>query len=103
MNKRMQIILNPEAWALVEVASREANDGFDAGSINYSDVINEMILCSKIDVRTLQLKHSDLRRSLRAMASKEDIDLEAVLKNLSELKSALGGKKRALLASKEAI
>ena len=99
MKKRLQIILNDAAWAAVESLSNEANSDFDGGHINYSALINEMILSSKVDIKTLQLKHTDLRKSLRALASKGDIDLDTVLKTLSELKSTT--KKKVKLATTE--
>ena len=86
-NKRLQIILTPEAWSAVEALTNQASENFDVGSINYSDAINEMILSSKVDIKTLQLKHTDLRRSLKLLASKNDLDLESAIKTLLELKA----------------
>ena len=91
--KRLQIVLTDEAWEAVAALTTEASNKFEAGKINYSDVINEMILCSKVDGRLLQLKHADLRRSLKVMASKENIDIESVIKSLMELKSRSSAKK----------
>ena len=96
MKKRLQIILSNEAWTAVDDLSKEANSDFDGGHINYSDLINEMILCSKVDIKTLQLKHTDLRKSLRALASKGDLDLDTVLKTLSELKSTVKKKSKSV-------
>lgn len=93
MKKRLQIILTDEAWTAVETLTSEANQNFQAGNINYSDAINEMILSARVDVKALQLKHTNLRRSLRAMASKGDLDIDAVIKNLMELKSKSSKKK----------
>ena len=87
MIKKIQIALNEESWGLVEKLFQEANENFDGGSINYSDIINEMILCSRVDVKALQLKHTDWRKSLKALATKDEIDLESVIKSLTELKS----------------
>ncbi len=87
MKKRLQIIMTEDAWQMVETLTNEANQSFEAGSINYSDAINEMILTSRVDVKFLQLKHTDLRRSLRAMAAKEDVDIDSVIKSLTELKA----------------
>ena len=91
--KRLQVILNDEAWAVVETITNEANNNFETGTINYSDVINEMILSSKVDLKALQLKHTDLRRSLRVMASKDEIDLDSIIKALTELRSKSNGRK----------
>ena len=85
--KRLQVILNEEAWKTVEAITIEATEKFEVGSINYSDVINEMILTAKVDIKTLQLKHTDLRRSLKLLATKNDIDLESAIKSLLELKA----------------
>lgn len=86
MSKRLQISLTDEAWKMVEQMTADAAVNFEVGSINYSDVINEMILTSKVDVKTLQTKHTNLRRSLRIMATQKDLDIEAVIKTLNDLK-----------------
>ena len=85
--KRLQIILSNDAWNAVEALTTEASENFEVGSINYSDVINEMILCSKVDVKALQIKHTDLRRSLRILSNKDDLDIELAIKSLMELKA----------------
>lgn len=92
--KRLQVILTDEAWSSVDALTTEASEHFDVGSINYSDVINEMILTAKVDVKALQLKHTNIRRSLKALASKDDIDLESAIKSLMELKARNAGKKK---------
>ena len=88
--KRLQVIFSDEAWANVESVTNEANQGFETGSINYSDVVNEMVLAAKVDIRALQLKHTDLRRSLRVMAAKDSLDLDSIIKTLTELKAKTG-------------
>src|SRR5438874_2559790 len=93
MKKRLQVVLTDEAWNAVEALTQEANQNFEVGNINYSDAINEMILVSRVDIKTLQMKHTDLRRSLRMLASKEDLDIESALKSLMELKVKSGKKK----------
>ncbi len=93
--KRLQVILTPDAWQVVETVCTEANQGFEGGSINYSDAINELILSGKVDVKALQLKHTDLRRALKAMANKEELDLESVLKALTDLKGKVIKKRMA--------
>jgi hypothetical protein len=87
MKRRLQIILSDEAQSALDTLMKEANEGFQAGNISFSDAVNEMMISSKVDVRALQLKHTDLRRSLRSMASKPDVDIDGVIKNLMELKS----------------
>lgn len=93
--KRLQVILTPEAWEAVEAICIEANQNFEGGTINYSDAINELVLSGKVDIKALQLKHTDLRRALKAMANKEELDLESVLKALTELKGRVTKKRTA--------
>jgi hypothetical protein len=102
MTKRLQIILNEDAWNAVDALMKEVNEDFNVGNVTYSDVINEMVINSKVDVKALQIKHTDLRRSLRVMASKEELDLDGVIKSLMELK-ARGGRRvaKAMLAIEE--
>ena len=88
--KRLQVILNGDAWALVEALIKESNENFEVGTISFSDAINEMILCSKVDVKQLQTKHTDFRRSLKVLATRDDVDLESVIKSLMELKAKNG-------------
>ena len=95
MKKRLQVILTDDAWNVVERIYNDVNDGFDAGHINYSDAINEMILTSNVNVKELRKKHTDLRRSLRSLASKPDIDVESVLRCLQELKGIVPKKSKA--------
>ena len=52
-----------------------------------SDIVNEVLLSAKIDVRALQAKHTNIRRSLRQMALQKDIDIDLAIKNLMELKA----------------
>lgn len=87
MSKRLQIILDEEAWKVVESVCSEANENFELGHINYSDTINELIICSKPDVKQLQLKHMNIRKSLKLMATQESIDLDGAIKFLTELRS----------------
>lgn len=93
MSKRLQVVVSQEAWDAVEALCKEANLGFEAGNITVSDAVNEMILAAKVDVRALQSKRTDLRRALRAMASKEELDLESVIRSLSELRGRAAKKK----------
>lgn len=93
MSKRLQVVFSEEAWAVIESIAGEANKNFDVGSVTYSDVVNEMALSSKVDIKSLQLKHTNIRRSLRVMASKDDVDLDSVIKTLLELKAKTGRKK----------
>ncbi len=87
MTKRVQIFLTNEAQRLVDEQLKEANENFKSGNITISDLISEMVVNSKIDIKSLQLKRTDLRRSLRVMANQPDLDLDTIIKNLTELKS----------------
>ncbi len=87
MKKKIQIVLSDEAWMALENLTKEANDGFLNGTINYSDVANELISTGKIDIRGLQAKHTNIRKSLRLMASQKEIDIESAIKALLDLKS----------------
>lgn len=87
MSKRVQIILDDEAWKIVEDVCNEANENFSLGSVTYSDTINDLIMRSKPDVKQLQQKHTDIRRSLKHLAKQKDIDVERAIKMLSEMVS----------------
>ena len=100
MSKRLQIILNDEAWALVEATTNEANEGFQVGSISYSDTVAEMVLNSKVDVKQLQLKHTDFRRALKN-AAKGSMELDSVIRMLQELKAGQPGKRSTKSAARE--
>jgi hypothetical protein len=95
--KRLQVILTDEAWSEIEKVYKDATDGFKTGSINYSDVINEMIVNSKVDLKELRLKHTDIRKSLLNLAKSEHLDVEAAIKALSEIRSR--GSKKAKISS----
>lgn len=101
MSKRLGIALSDEAWSAVESLLKEANDAFEGGRVGVSDAISEMILCSRVDVCSLQLKHMDLRKSLKSLASKKDLDLESVLKMLADLKGKPLKKKGNIYADEE--
>ena len=84
--KRLQVAFTDDTWTMVEAFTTQANENFDVGSISYSDVINELVCNSKIDIKNLQSKHTDVRRSLKSFASQKDIDLDVIIKTLTELK-----------------
>ena len=87
MKKKLQIVLTKESCAALENMTNEASAGFDGGSITYSDIVNELLLTGKLDIKTLQAKHTNIRRSLRLMAMRKDIDIDSAIKALTELKS----------------
>ena len=87
MKKKLQVVLTEDTWTAVESITKEANESFEVGTINFSDVINEMIISSKVDIKGLQIKHTDVRRSLRVMAAQKIVDIDALIKSLNELKT----------------
>lgn len=90
--RKIQINLNKESWSLLDGITKEANEDFQLGTITYSDVVIEAILQSRIDIRALQAKHVNLRKSLRLLATKKDIDIDMVIKQMTDLKQR-GGKR----------
>lgn len=87
MKKKLQIVLTDESWSALESLTKEASDGFINGSINFSDVVNEVLLTSKLDIKSLQAKHTNIRKSLRLMAAQKEIDIDSAIKSLLEIKS----------------
>lgn len=87
MKRKLQVILSDEAWTTLEQLTKEANEGFKAGCISMSDVVNEILPAAKLDIRALQAKHTNIRRSLRLLASQDDIDVDSAIRQLMELKS----------------
>jgi hypothetical protein len=82
--KKLQILFSDEAWNVVEGSHRKAVDGFESGTISYSDVINELVVNATLDIKALQAKRVDLRRFLRNMAAKEDLNVDEAMKVLSQ-------------------
>jgi len=92
MKKKLQVVLSDETWAALDGFTKEANEGFVNGTITYSDVVNEILLAAKLDIRGIQAKHTNIRKSLRFMAAQKEIDIDSAIKALMELKSK-GAKK----------
>lgn len=92
MKKKLQVILSDESWTTLENLTKESNDGFVNGSITFSDVINEVLQTAKLDIRGLQAKHTNIRKSLRIMAAQREIDIDSAIRALMDLKSK-GAKK----------
>lgn len=88
MSKKLQVILANESWDALKKITDEANHDFHCGTINVSDVVNEMIVNTKIDIRLLQAKHINVRRTLRQMATQKDIDIDSVIQQLQEMKTS---------------
>ena len=51
MKRKLQVVLNDETWTAIEGLTKEANDGFINGTITYSDILNEILLTAKLDIR----------------------------------------------------
>ena len=101
MKKRLQIILTQEAWDKIEKNTEKVNAGFSSGSISYSDVICELVMNGALDIKAVQLKHADWRRSLRAVASNKEMDIDAAIKSLMELKNSNKTRNRKSLEMEE--
>lgn len=102
MKLRKQVVFAEDAWAAVDSLTKSANEGFNLGHINYSDTINAMILSSKASVDTLRAKHTDVRRTLKSWASKKEVDIDSLIKELNEIKSK-STKRRTASQSKEGV
>lgn len=103
MQKRLQINLTDEAGSAVDSLIKVANENFKNGKITFSDAINEMIVCSKVDIPTLQTKHINLRKSLRNMASQSELDIDAMIKTLTAFKSKTSRKNKKSTPSKSEV
>lgn len=84
--KRLQVDLSEEAQRIVDQKFKEANANFKSGTIRLGDLVSEMIITSKVDIRSLQLKRTNLRRSLHAMADQPNLDLDTAIKTLIDLR-----------------
>ncbi len=84
---KIQINLCDESRKRLDNITAEANFDFLVGTITLSDVVSEMILQARIDIRTLQTKHTNVRKSLRLLASRKDIDLASAIEQLSEMQA----------------
>lgn len=93
MGKQVSLILSEDAWDIVKEKLAEVNRDFDGGRLKPCDVVNEMILTSKIDVKALQGKHINLKKLLRSLANKKDIEIDMVLKLVGEAKGKISKRK----------
>jgi len=92
VKKKLQVVLSDETWTALDGLTKEANDGFVNGTITYSDVVNEILLTAKLDIRGIQAKHTNIRKSLRLMAAQREIDIDSAIRALMDLKTK-GAKK----------
>lgn len=93
MGKSKSIVLSDEAWNLVSEKVKEVNRDFDGGKVKPRDVVNEMIITARIDIKILQGKHTNLKKLLRAIANRKDIEVDSVLKLIAEAKGKIPKKK----------
>lgn len=87
MSKRLQIILNENTFSLIESTHKQICDGHPQVKLNFSDLINEMISCSKININDIRSKHTDIRRTLIELAKQKDLKVEEVIQQLAQLKT----------------
>jgi phage regulator Rha-like protein len=99
---RKQVVFTDEAWSAIEELTKTANDGFQLGHINFSDTVNAMIMSSRTTADALRSKHKDLKRTLKSWASKTDVDIDLLIKDLTELKGTTT-KRRVAKSEKEEI
>lgn len=92
MKRKLQVILSDDSWSTLESLTKEANDGFINGNITFSDVMNEIVMTAKVDIRSLQARHTNIRKSLRLMAAQKEIDIDSAIRALMDLKTK-GGKR----------
>jgi hypothetical protein len=99
---RKQVVFTEEAWTAVEDLTNCANDGFHLGHVSYSDTINAMILSSRTNAEVLRAKHKNVKRTLKAWVSKKEVDIDSLIKDLTELKGK-AAKKRVTGTEKEVL
>lgn len=87
MSKKLQVNLSTEAWEILEGHFNQLKGDHQNISINYSELISEIIIGSKIDIKHLQNKYTNLRKSLRELSKMKEIDLDLTIKSLIELKN----------------
>ncbi|MEK6555652.1 MAG: hypothetical protein AABZ31_10455 [Bdellovibrionota bacterium] len=87
MGKRMRLNLADEACELLNTYTTEANAGFKQGRISKTDVLNEIILSTKVEIDGLRAKHIDVRKSLRLLSEEKQIDVHSALHALIEIKN----------------
>ncbi len=92
MSKRLQVILSDSAFEQVDKTYKSAIEGHPTVKLNYSDVIELMILNSKVHVADIRLKHTDLRKTLMDLAKRKNLSVEEIISSMSELKGVLGKK-----------
>lgn len=92
MSKRIQVVLTEKALDELERIYNQASADFNVGTITLSDVVTEMVLTSNIDIKELRLKHTNVSKYLKNLASDKNVDVEMAVKNLLELKKQLAKK-----------
>lgn len=103
MKKVLQVKISPEAWQILDNTLSAANANFKSGKVSTSDLVNEMILTSKVEISSLQNKSISLKRFLKNTADQLEPDLEATIKILTEMKSRLTKKKKSTFEKQEVL
>jgi hypothetical protein len=86
MKKKVTVLLSEEAFEKAEHFTKLASENFDTGKIIISDIVNEMILTAEIDIRSVQNKCVNIKKSILKFAKQENPDLDQLIKSLQELK-----------------
>lgn len=87
MKRKLQVNLSEEAWNVLAANVKDANDDFVNGHITYSDIICELLLTAKLDLKSLQIKHTSISRTLKTLSQDREIDIDAAIRTLQELKA----------------
>lgn len=101
MSKKIQVTLSDEAWTLLDGLLKQLKDEHKSISINCSELVSEIILSTKIDLKNLQTKYTNLRKSLRELSAMKEIDLDSMIKSLVELKNKTNKKNAKSVVSNE--
>ncbi len=94
MNKKLQVNLSDKAFQSLQDIVERANDGFEYGKIKYSDVINEIIVNTKVNIEDLRSRNTNIKIALRIMLKQKNMDIKAVSEKIETLKNKVQGGNR---------
>lgn len=103
MAKRLQIVIGEDAFERVDQVYKKATEGQPTVKLNYSNVIEEMILNSKVSISDIRSKHTDLRKTLLDLAKRKDISVEDVVSQIADIKGGLSKRETKKLAKAEVL